>query len=56
MAESIQPVYFKDVLTSECNMGYVLHWERGFAFVFCMKTAMDTINMYNDWIQVGETS
>lgn len=28
-----QPVYFKDMLTSEWNLGFVLHWGRGFAFV-----------------------
>ena len=28
-----QPIYFKDVLTSEWQSGYVLHWGRGFAFV-----------------------
>ena len=33
-AELNQPVYFKDMLTSEWRPGYVLHWGRGFAFVY----------------------
>ena len=28
-----QPVYFKDVLTSQWKPGYVLRWGRGFALV-----------------------
>ena len=32
-AELNQPIYFKDVLTSEWKPGYVLHWGRGFAFI-----------------------
>ena len=27
------PIYFKVMLTSEWKSEYVLHWERGFAFV-----------------------
>ncbi|KAL6058684.1 hypothetical protein STEG23_035833 [Scotinomys teguina] len=32
-AELNQPIYFKDVLTSEWKPGYVLRWGRGFAFI-----------------------
>ncbi|KAL6070467.1 hypothetical protein STEG23_006054, partial [Scotinomys teguina] len=32
-SELNQPVYFKDVLSSEWKPGYVLRWGRGFAFV-----------------------
>ena len=32
-AELNQPVYFKDVLTSEWKMGNVLRWGRGYAYV-----------------------
>ena len=28
-----QPVYIKDILTSEWKMGIVLHWGRGYAYV-----------------------
>ena len=28
-----QPVYFKDVLTSEWKPEYVLHWGKGFPFI-----------------------
>lgn len=33
-AELNQFVYFKDMLTSEWKLGYVLSWGRGFAFVY----------------------
>ena len=29
----IQPVYMKDILTSEWKMGNVLHWGRGYAYL-----------------------
>ena len=32
-AELNQPLYFKDVLTSEWKPERVLHWGRGFTFV-----------------------
>ena len=32
-AELNQPIYFKDVLTSQWKPGDVLHWGRGFALV-----------------------
>ena len=32
-AELSQPVYFRDVLTSEWKSGNVLHWGRGYIFI-----------------------
>jgi hypothetical protein len=33
-AELNQPVYFKDVLISEWKTGKVLHWVRGYTYIF----------------------
>ena len=40
-----EPIYFKDVLTSEWKPGHVLCWGRSFAFVFCRRKAIDIVKI-----------
>lgn len=41
-AKLIQPVYYKDVLTSEWKAGRMLRWDQGYAYV-SVGEVMDTI-------------
>ena len=52
-----QPVHFKNVLISEWKPGYVLHWERDFAFVSTEEEKLWTSSkLIKDYIRTGETS
>lgn len=48
-SELNQLVYFKDVLTSVWKPGYVLHWGRGFAFVF---TGEEKLWISSKWMKI----
>lgn len=48
-SELNQLVYFKDVMTSVWKQGYVLHWGRGFAFVF---TGEEKLWISSKWMKI----